>query len=560
MYAYEQFVERLVSDVRKSLSRQILVEGSVDDGAFILPAFGTSSACHASNGSYLSSACWALLADGSDLRGDDDLFERILRSIAFQRRRQRSTGLVDLPTVNLHSPPDTGFTILQFAPIVKLARRLAAQGDEQAESIATELGVYVLSAASGMVGRGFHTPNHRWVVCSALGQAMELFPEIDALEYIESILAETIDMNEDGEYSERSNAGYNSLCNQCLIGIADTLDKPEMLDLVRRNLDMTLHVLHHDGSIYSSVSRRQDRGSVVVPGGAASVFYEMARRDGNGVYASVADMIAPTALEQHGATGGVALFMTTPEYRTDDLVRQPIPSEYNVHMPSAQIWRVRRGLLSATAAAGISSPFELRYGDVHMKGLKVHANWFNIGQFKPETFERTTEGVRMTHTTLEHGRPGYDMPLGREVPYDGWSDTWLIRDFWMHEPFVMTMDVREVEGGFDVTFSAEGGMDRVMFDIECYFGSPGVWETDELLMNANSEAVILKSGYGVYRNGDHGISVGPGLAQHENWAMRGWDGTGPAFRVRMTPLSPVNHTVELRYGIWSVGEKRLIPE
>ncbi len=169
-----------------------------------------------------------------------------------------------------------------LAPVVELARRHAAAGNGRAAEIADTLGEYVRTAAAGMVGRGFHTPNHRWVVCSALAQALTLFPDLPARDYLDSILAEGIDINADGEYTERSTGIYNAVCNRSLRFMADGLDRPDLLDHVRRNLDLMAHLFHHDGTVVTSISNRQDRGQRVVPLSIADSFYDLARRDGMG--------------------------------------------------------------------------------------------------------------------------------------------------------------------------------------------------------------------------------------------------------------------------------------
>ncbi len=63
----------------------------------------------------------------------------------------------------------------------------------------------------------------------------------------------------------------------------------------------------------------------------------------------------------------------------------------------------------------------------------------------------------------------------------------------------MTLDIREVENGFDLEFRTEGGLDRVPFAIECYFEPPGEWETEGEVMLVSSAATLLKSGDGVFR-------------------------------------------------------------
>lgn len=66
-----------------------------------------------------------------------------------------------------------------------------------------------------MVTGGVHTPNHRWVICSALSQINALFPDIKYVNRIDEWLSEGIYINEDGHFPERS-SNYSAVVDRTL--------------------------------------------------------------------------------------------------------------------------------------------------------------------------------------------------------------------------------------------------------------------------------------------------------------------------------------------------------
>jgi hypothetical protein len=560
VYAYEPIRRHLERSVRESYARQVLDPARFDHGAFLSERDGCANPDHTANAKDLAGACYVFLAEGSDLAGDDDLFERIELAIAFQRRSQRPTGLIDLISINWESPPDTGFTVQLLATVVELARRHAATGDERARIIADTLGEYVRTAAAGMIGRGFHTPNHRWVVCSALAQAQALFPDLAARGYVDSILAEGIDINADGEYSERSTGIYTAVCNRSLRFMADNLDKPELLDHVRKSLDLTAHLFHHDGTVVTSISNRQDRGQRVVPLSIADSFYDLARRDGNGVWASLADHLVAHGSDAAHGVWLIQPFLACPDYRHDTLARQPLPDKYRKVYPASGLWRVRSGLLSATAATGNLTAFAVRCGDVALKAVKIASTYSMAGTFAAETLEATEGGVRLTHQAAAKHIPGYDLPLGRPVPPGEFARLRPERERWTLPLMDQILDIREVDGGFDLRVRTQGGLDRVTYQFECCFEGPGEWETaDQVIRVDNGQTTILKSGHGVFHRGEHGISVGPGSDAHRMWQMRNTEPEPDSFRVLLTFRTPIDRILEIRCGRWSPATKGLLP-
>ncbi len=560
MYAYEPILRDLERSVRASYARQVLDPTRFDHGVFLSERDGYANPDHTASAKDLAAACYAFLADGAALAGGDDLFARIELAIAFQRRSQRPTGLIDLISVNWESPPDTGFTVHLLAPVVELARRHAAGGNGRAAEIADTLGEYVRTAAAGMVGRGFHTPNHRWVVCSALAQALTLFPDLPARDYLDSILAEGIDINADGEYTERSTGIYNAVCNRSLRFMADGLDRPDLLDHVRRNLDLMAHLFHHDGTVVTSISNRQDRGQRVVPLSIADSFYDLARRDGNGVWAAGADQLVAAGSDVVHGVWLVHPFLAYPGYRDDALPRQPLPDNYRKVFPASGLWRIRRGPLSATAAAGNTVAFAVRYGEVALKAVKIAGTYSHTAKFTADTLEAADGGARLVHPGATRPIPGYDLPLGRPVPFGEFAKLRPERDRWTLPPLDQILDIREVDGGFDLHLRTAGGLDRVTFQIECCFDGPGEWETaDQVIQVANGQTAILKAGHGIFHRGAHGISVGPGGDAHRMWQMRGTEPEPDSFRVLITLQTPIDRALEIRYGQWSPATRDLLP-
>ena len=560
MYAYEPILHSQTARVKAAYARQVMDKNHPAFGAFLSSrSGGHPNADHGSNASDLASACYIYLAEGSPLEGNADLLHRIRLSIAFQRRWQRPTGLIDLISVNWESPPDTGFTVQLLSPVVEAARKKT--GDAGAAEIAQTLGEYVRTAAAGMIDRGFHPPNHRWVVCSGLSQALSLFPDLPARAYIDRVLAETIDINADGEFTERSTGVYNAVCNRSLRFMADCLSKPELLEPVRKNLDMMAHLFHADGTVVTSISNRQDRGQRVVPVSIADSFFDMACRDNNGAWAHIADGLVSGGADAMHSPWLIQPFVQHPEYRAGSPNRTAPPDDFARHYPASGLWRVKRGKLSATAATGNRAAFSVRYGSIELKSIKFSGTYMNTTNFSADAMEPIPGGVRLIQKGENRRTPGYELPLGKPVPFGKYGAIRETRQRWTLPTIDLLLDICEVENGFDLHYSTKGGLDRVPIEIECAFDGPGEWETtDNVIQVANGQTAILKSSSGAFHRDDEGICIGPGAGVHRHWQMRNSEPDEAGFRVLIALQTPVDHTLEIRYGTWSLATAALLDE
>ena len=551
MIAYAPLVGELDQQVEGVLTRQVLDAESPYCGGFMDGdrLVGSQSI------SAVASLGYAYLLTESRHYRSEELLERILLAAEFARRQRKPSGCFDLLMTNFDSAPDTGFVVQAIAPVVFAARQQAAD-DVGAAAIAEALGELIQVAAPGMVAGGFHTPNHRWVLVAALAQAQALYPELEVSATVDAYLGEGIDINADGEYSERSTGVYNAVVNRALIRAAHVLERPDLLEPVRRNLDLSYHLLHADATAVTSISKRQDRDTRAVPTGLADGYHALAHLDGNGLYAAVADLLVAC-----GGSGLVCLpnYVLHPEWRTTCIERTPLPERYSRVYPASGLWRVRQGAVSATAAAGLTSPFSVVCGQAELAAVKISSTYFATGQFIGEEFAAAGKGVRMQHKGRNRIYPEKDyvggiywLPIAEQVDADNWQEVRGRRATYQLPPLAVKLHAEEVPGGFDLHIRTSGGVDGVPFQIEGVFAPGGTLEMDSALVEGRAgHTVFLKAGYALYRVGDDAIRLGPGAMDHAMWRMRNSEIDEDRLRVLIALRTPVERTLEIRCGRWS---------
>ena len=199
---------------------------------------------------------------------------------------QNQDGTLDAG--NLASPPDTGFVVEGLAASLAVLRQ--AQDPRLAPTEET-LRKFLLAAGEALVTGGVHTPNHRWVICNALARIHSLFPAAKYLNRIDDWLGEGVFIDADGQFEERSTGIYSRVTVNAFVTLARLLNRPELLEPVRRNLDMTLYYLHPDGEVETVASRRQDQNMAVSVSNYYLQYRYLAIRDNEPRYAAVARLI-----------------------------------------------------------------------------------------------------------------------------------------------------------------------------------------------------------------------------------------------------------------------------
>jgi hypothetical protein len=494
-------------------------------------------------------------------RLDDALLKRAIIAIDHLTQVQRPSGLIDLRAVNIDSSPDTGFTVQALCAMLDVAQGFSTTNPLWT-MLLTKVEQFIRGAVPGLLTGGFHTPNHRWVITSALAYAYALFPDLDVAETVEAYLAEGFDIDEDGTFIERSIGVYDAVNNRSLLLIAKFWDRPDALDAVARNLDFNLHMLHADGTAITNLSRRQDYGTRVVPIGLIPCFLLLNRQRPNPIWTTAASYLWAQSRQLSCCQQGLGHldWISYALLKGGELeaAQAALPSNFAHYYPVNGVWRVRREQLSASFFRGMTGLLSLTFGQAELSSVKISFTYFGreCGWFMGD--EMTVEGktactelaeVAVLHSTgCNHPRrPGYELPLGRPVPPEKWDEMMGERELRHLPPLTSNLTITEVDGGFDLRLQTLDGLDNVAGQIAFDFAPGGVWETaDSHFKPQTGQEIFLKQGTGAMRYGNDVIQISPGHGAHSFWQMRDAELAPDHVRVLLTFFTPVDFTVQLR--------------
>ena len=525
-WSIEDVVARNDAAVRELLQSQITDSSSPWRGS-VPDQFGLHSAHSAAGVAETMSA--SLVHPQSRFRGDPMLLERIKMAAGFMERSQSARGNIDLLTTNFDSPPDTGFVVHSVATAAIVGRMHGAR------EVTEALQPFLLKAGAGLAVGGVHTPNHRWVIGSALAQINELFPDARLVRRIDEWLAEGIDIDADGQFTERSTLTYNVVTDRALVVMATKLRRPELVDPVRRNLRALAYLLHADGEVVTEISRRQDqytRGNI---SGYWFPLTWLAVTDGDPLFSTMA-----------AQAGEGARLSTLLEYQ--DLSKAlpaagPLPDDYEKAFPEVGISRIRRGPLSATLILGGSSRLiALRYGSAVVEGIRFATSFFGKGQFVPDAAERRDSTYRFRQSL----QAPYYQPLSRQITPETWTSTRNERRQSEVARLEQTAEISEIGRGFRLRLQSSGTK-GVPISVEICFREGGQLEGCTPVPGS-ADTFLLERGTGVFRSGRNEVRFGPGSAPHRYVQLRGAEPKLSGQSVYITGYTPFEHvlTVECR--------------
>ena len=432
----------------------------------------------------------ALSAVSSDtvMANGGQLLDRLSALVAHLSDLQLDEGLF-CGGDNLVSPPDSGFTIndlclaMELVGLDRCSPEVMAVVKEPLMSIARK-------AAPAMLVGGIHTPNHRWEISSALVGLGVLLDDKRLIERAHQWLAEHIDIQSDGLYSERSPNYAAHVSNPCLIAMARRLRREDFLDIVNKSLKANALLMQPDGTLETMQSRRQDQfesydpepflsqarllANVKADADVVAFAHELSERDIDDPARHLTEMLIDERVcavlpqvtvghdASHDAGPRIVDFLDTKMSRAlwfdgADGAAQPVRTA-TVYAGSDfdATYRVASGL------ANNASLMDYRTRELGVSALRLAPDFFDIGPLRPTTIRRT--GMRWT--AEESRTSGYYQPLEEEfIQGDGrYPMTYEGRFFAQMSFDKRHRDEMTLRSTVDVELNDDGFAVRVHFD------------------------------------------------------------------------------------------------
>ena len=335
---------------------------------------------------------------------------------------QADSGLFDGD--NLASPPDSSFTANDVLDALEICRRAQSSQLSTVESALEGIAQRLLPP---LLTGGIHTPNHRWEICQALARLHRRWPQAEIRERIDQWLAEGIDIDADGQYSERS-ANYAAyVSNPSLITLGTLLDRPEYLDLVERNLDAVTAMAAPDGTVETVHSRRQDQKGSIHLRPFRMQLRRLALRSGRADlawwYTQAAAQDPAATVDETTMLDDLAAVVLEPELAEELPAPQPPKAQTRHFASGLSVHRSEGVWVSVNAGSDYpqmrrvcsglaNNPTFLRLlaadGEAGITNVRLSREFFDLGPFRAQQHTVLPEG---SHLLSEHLEAAYYQPL-----------------------------------------------------------------------------------------------------------------------------------------------------
>ncbi len=536
-----QLLTRLDAHIERLMARQVLDECSGDYGGFMEDDLHVESRQCGFDLSAL--ACGYVTKDSAHY-----LSERVkaalTAALAYLRAHQRPGGCVDLLSCNVASAPDTAFMINAVLNAWWLLERCE---DARAAWLRPALLRLIDSAASGIAAGGFHTPNHRWAIAACLLHCAKITGRRELEARARAYLREGLDINEDGEFAERSAGNYNQVNDDQMLRLYMATGDRTFLHAAEKNLEMMYCYIDPDGSVFTNNSTRQDMGKKVYLDTYYPLYlmagYFLGRED----FGAMAEWIYQDCRRRGTWPDGVEWLLLLPQM---DGFGAQTPFEppflrYDRLFEHSDIARVRRGDFSLTLMRGKPNFLYFQSGALPLY-MAIYQNLCDQRNFVPETLERTERGFRLS------GRA----PVWYYQPFDQkpqTSDWWRMdnaaRERLTAEGLHTLVEAELTEEGVRLHIRTQG-VDRLPVRVEIGLLPGGRIRTQHFtqLMRAGEQVTILDGDIEITGPRGDALAIGPAFGSHDIRARMGgaYPLSDACYTVLLTGYTPVDRTIFIR--------------
>lgn len=475
---------------------------------------------------------------------DPEILRRILLGLNYVERFQHENGLFDYVTCNFYSAPDTAFCIKILLPQLHYLHDY--KQTEEENRIYEQMYRILKKAAFGLLEGGFHTPNHRWAIASALYECGVFFDEEPLKKAADVYLIEGIDCNEDGEYSEKSAGNYNRVNNDAMISLSIYKNDPSYEENAIRNLKLMLYYQEPNDSVFTANSTRFDKDHLCYPEEYYMEYLYLGMKYKIPEFLQMANSIFRIIKEKQIPSPDCLIeFMLHKEY---------IDYEYDQEYETKPYWRMYKdsGILRAgrkeytyTVLNGKSNFLYFQNQTIKME-MKLGGSYFEHRAFVSETMEEYgNHGCHLKQIM----RGWYYLPFKEKPESSDWWKMDQTKREKKHGPD-MQIDVFVVEkdGGIDVTIQTKG-QPGAPWRVELAFSGITNFKGKQMYLPVTgSESLVIRDGMIEAGNQMDALVIGPCFGTHE--FLEGKEDSevkhAGCATIYMTDYTEFNHTIQIR--------------
>lgn len=459
------------------------------------------------------------------------LAEKLNQAMDILLKEQYPDGTLDA-SGNRQSPPDTAFVLEYICPAAAV---LNLNNQKDLELLRGKMKTFIVNAGEALVTGGVHTPNHRWVVCAALANINSLYPDARYLRRIDQWLAEGIYSNEDGQYSERSGV-YSVVIDKALITMSRLLNKPELLDIVQKNLTTYYYYTEPNGDLVTVDSKRQDQFMNLTVSKFYLPYRFMAIHTKNPMFVQMVNVIENLPdFTNETLSGSLLFFMENSELQQQISNESKLENNFEKFFALSNLARIRREKTAITLFGGNDKPLMIvsgrssnpnflmyRKGDAILKYMRLSTSFFRMGYFSSDGIVKEGNKYILTETK----EADYYQPLAQEfLKADGDYKLSPSQDgrFWNKMDFdsrtksnvkkqITVIEISENNGTLNLDFKVDGPP-NVEVTIEMCFKEGSSISGATMDEKGN---YFLNSGLGKLTKGADTIEFGSGKVEHQN--------------------------------------------
>ncbi len=545
---YKEILSAVECFIRNALAIQVIDDSDPDNGGFRCPEHLVCETWSAVN--TFSTMAILFCNPHSQYYHSPGLMQRMRLALSFIVRSQNEEGLIN----TYFSGEISSVSNLPFVmnTLIKSYRLLFRENVDK--NLLNLIEVFLRRGVNALKTKPLQGALQRIAGASALIDFDKIFLDHSALIKAENFLSDMVDINNDGLYKD-SSPTYNMSFNLNLLNIAKKMNRPYLMEYVRRNLNFSIYNFHPNGEVVTEYSNlcRVESG---LPYGYG-VWKEMSIIDHNGYYASAGDSVLDVFLSnmENGfcryyindpsfssngrlhskffVTSNIGeLLLAEDEFDNHAINRLPLPCKFERFFANSNIVRFREGKMSATIVGNNNILFAIRSGQAIIDGFRLRFFYNKFHNFEPSKIEASPKSYLLKDSYTYGQLTSNHLPLQTEV-----NELEIITEF-SHR-----------SSGFDIDICATG---RKGIPLLLEFG---IRKQGNLISNGveydlrNIDFHFLGSKEVTIKCGDNYINIRGGIVQHKIYDYDNkWTKNLSTTSLLITPLTPYYDKIQITYG------------